>query len=349
MLTTDTKIIKMYSTVENNGISEACNYLEKDELVAFPTETVYGLGGNGLSQTACEKIFKTKGRPADNPLILHISEKYDLDTLVEDIPEEGRILMENLWPGPLTLIFKGRDFIPKAVTAGGDTVALRMPSHPIALSLLEKFEKPIAAPSANLSGRPSPTKASDVYEDLKGKIPLILDGGESRIGIESTVLDLTEKPFKILRPGFFDAEDFAPFIGEVEYDPGILVDGIIPKSPGQKYKHYAPKAEVYCVRGNKNKRMERVRERLSYWKKLGFRTGVLAFEENIGNLRADERLSLGSEKDLISMAHVLFQHLREMDRRGVEIVIVEGTVEKGLGIGIMNRLRKSCKGRVEDL
>lgn len=349
MLTTDTKIIKIDTSAEMKGILDACHYLEKDELVAFPTETVYGLGGNGLSQKACEKIFKTKGRPADNPLILHISEKYDLYSLVKEIPEEGQRLMENLWPGPLTLIFKGREFIPKAVTAGGDTVAVRMPSHPIALSLLEEFEKPIAAPSANISGRPSPTKASDVYEDLKGKIPLILDGGESRIGIESTVLDLTEKPFKILRPGFFDAEDIKPFAGEVEYDPGILVDGIVPKSPGQKYKHYAPKAEVYCVRGSKNKRMERIFERLLYWKKLGYRTGVLAFEENIKNINGDEKLSLGSEKDLITMAHVLFQHLREMDRRGVEVVLVEGTVEKGLGIGIMNRLRKSCKGRVEDL
>lgn len=302
-----------------------------------------------MSSEACRKIFETKGRPADNPLILHISNIEELSQLVKEIPDEAGKIMEYLWPGPLTLVFKAKDSVPKVVTAGGDTVAVRMPSHPIALSLIEKLGKPIAAPSANISGRPSPTKAYDAYEDLKGRIPMILDGGESRIGIESTVLDLTEKPFKILRPGYFDQEDLRPYAGLVLFDPGLIQEGAVPKSPGQKYKHYAPKAEVYCYRGEKNVRVERIREKLQYWKQLGFRTGVLAFSENFDLYSADERLSLGSEKSYIVMAHVLFQHLREMDRRKVQIVLVEGAEEKGLGVGIMNRLRKSSKGRVEDL
>ncbi len=257
--------------------------------------------------------------------------------------------MNRLWPGPLTLIFKAKKAVPKVVTAGGDTVAVRMPSHPIALALIEKLGKPIAAPSANISGRPSPTRAYDVYEDLKEKIPMIIDGGGSKIGIESTVLDLTEKPFKILRPGFFNPEDFRPYIGRVVFDPGLIEEGVVPKSPGQKYKHYAPKAEVYCYRGEKNKRVEKIQEKILYWKNLGFRTGVLAFSENMNLYSADEKISLGSERCYMVMARVLFQNLREMDRRKVRIVLVEGAKEKGLGVGIMNRLRKACKGRVEDL
>lgn len=348
MRITETKLVKIDpNNIDLENIEEAVYFLEKGELVAFPTETVYGLGGDGLSTKACEKIFLTKGRPADNPLILHISQDYPLENIIDKIPKEGKIIMDHLWPGPLTLVFHRKDIVPDVVTAGGNTVAIRMPSHPIALSLIEKFGKPIAAPSANISGRPSPTKALDVLEDLENKIPMIIDGGESRIGIESTVLDLTEKPYKILRPGYFDVEDLMPYAGEVVYDEGILTDGVLPKSPGQKYKHYAPKAEVYTFVGEKNERIKKIRENLLYWRKLGFKTGILSFDENIERYKADEKLSLGSEKNLITMAQVLFQYLREMDRRGVEIVLVEGTTEKGLGIGIMNRLKKSSKGRVE--
>ena len=209
----ETKILKI-DDIEKDIclIEEAANYLRNNKLVAIPTETVYGLGANGLSETACKEIFKVKGRPQDNPLILHISKIDEIYNLIREIPEEAFPLLENLWPGPLTVVLKKKEIVPSIVTAGGDTVAIRMPSHKIARKIIEKAGIPIAAPSANLSGRPSPTTAKDVLQDLNGYIPLIIDGGQCSIGIESTVLDLTEKPYTILRPGYYDQDDLENYL-----------------------------------------------------------------------------------------------------------------------------------------
>lgn len=341
-----TKIYKVNDIKKDKKyIEEAVKQLRNDELVAIPTETVYGLGANGLSEEACRKIFETKGRPQDNPLILHLSKIDELERLVKDIPEDVDRLMEELWPGPLTLIFYKSQVVPSIVTAGGSTVAIRIPNNNITRDIIEKAEFPIAAPSANLSGRPSPTTAEDVYGDLNGKIPLIIDGGQSNIGIESTVLDITEKPYTILRPGFFDKEDLEVYLDEVLYDTSLVKDDVIPRSPGQKYKHYAPKASVEVIVGDEIS----IKSYIEDFKKNKGKEKVayILFDENKYLLKGEEIfLSLGSKKNLIEMAHNLFRNLRQADRLKVDKIICEGTDEKGIGIGIMNRLKKSSAGNI---
>ena len=239
-----TEILKIdRENIDTDAIKKAANFIKSGQLVAFPTETVYGLGADGLNDEACRKIFKAKGRPSDNPLILHISHISMLDNLVEEITDKHRKLFE-LWPGPMTLIFKKSDLIPDAVTAGGDTVAIRFPSDQIARALITEADTPIAAPSANISGRPSPTKARDVYQDMDGIIPVIIDGGESNIGIESTVIDLSGDEPIILRPGFYTYEFLKDILSDMRLDDSLVDSSKIPKSPGQKYKHYAPKAKL---------------------------------------------------------------------------------------------------------
>ncbi|QQK07418.1 L-threonylcarbamoyladenylate synthase [Miniphocaeibacter halophilus] len=325
-------------------IKKAADIIRKNELVAIPTETVYGLGANGLSKEACKKIFEVKGRPQDNPLILHISEIEEIKNLILELPVDVKTLLENLWPGPLTVIFNKSDIVPSVVTAGGNTVAIRMPSHNIAREIIKKSGVPIAAPSANISGRPSPTTANDVYEDLKGKIPLIIDGGQSSIGIESTVLDVTEKPYTILRPGFYDKEDLEEYLNKVVYDNALISDNIIPKSPGQKYKHYAPKANMEVIIGDNNSIKEYIR---NYSKDTNKKTAYILFEENKNILQKDDIfLSLGSKNKLNEMAHNLFRNLRLADKLKVDYIICEGIEEKGIGIGIMNRLKKSSSHNI---
>ncbi|HHX70897.1 MAG: L-threonylcarbamoyladenylate synthase [Miniphocaeibacter sp.] len=336
----ETEILKVDNLKSNyKYIEKAADLIRKDELVAIPTETVYGLGANGLSSEACKKIFEVKGRPQDNPLILHISEIGELDNLILELPEDVKILLENLWPGPLTVIFNKSKIVPLVVTAGGKTVAIRMPSHIVARKIIKASKVPVAAPSANISGRPSPTTANDVYEDLKGKIPLIIDGGQSSIGIESTVLDVTEKPYTILRPGFYDKDDLEEYLAEVVYDNSLLSKDIIPKSPGQKYKHYAPKASMEVIIGDNKGVKDYIN---NYSKNTNRKIAYLLFEENSSVLKEhDIFLSLGSKDRLNEMAHNLFRNLRLADKLKVEHIICEGIEEKGIGIGIMNRLKKS--------
>lgn len=324
-------------------IKKAADLINEGALVAFPTETVYGLGADGLNDEACKKIFKAKGRPADNPLILHISHISMLDNLVEAISEKHRKLFY-LWPGPMTLIFKKSKLIPEAVTAGGDTVAIRFPSDEIARALISEANTPIAAPSANISGRPSPTKADDVYQDMDGIIPLIIDGGESNIGIESTVIDLSGENPIILRPGYYTYEFLKEILPDMRLDDSLVDSTKIPKSPGQKYKHYAPKAKLRVFIG------ENVPDYLlnlaEECKSQGKKVGILAFEEDKDKFASYPYISLGSRRDLSTMSHVLFSSLREMDRLKVDIILAEGVRENHLGKSIMNRMKKAAANDV---
>lgn len=339
-----TEILKIdRKNIDEKLIENAVGFIKNGDVVAFPTETVYGLGADGLNNEACLKIFKAKHRPADNPLILHISHISMLDNLVEEISESHRKLFD-LWPGPMTLIFKKSKLIPDAVTAGGDTVAIRFPSDEIARDLISKSETPIAAPSANISGRPSPTKADDVFYDMDGVIPIILDGGESNIGIESTVIDLSTNQATILRPGYYTYEYLKGIIEDIKLDDNLVDDSKIPKSPGQKYKHYAPKAMMKVFIGDDvSKYIEKLSHDYANERK---KVGILGFEEDKEKYKDFIFLSLGSRYNLETMSHVLFSHLREMDRMGVDIILAEGVRENNLGKSIMNRMKKAAANDV---
>lgn len=339
-----TEILKIdRENINIDAIKKAGNFIKSGQLVAFPTETVYGLGADGLNDEACRKIFKAKGRPIDNPLILHISHISMLDNLVEEITDKHRKLFE-LWPGPMTLIFKKSDLIPDAVTAGGDTVAIRFPSDQIARALITEADTPIAAPSANISGRPSPTKARDVYQDMDGIIPVIIDGGESNIGIESTVIDLSGDEPIILRPGFYTYEFLKDILSDMRLDDSLVDSSKIPKSPGQKYKHYAPKAKLRVFIGEDVP--THLLSEAEKYKSDGKKVGILAFEEDKEKFNSYPYISLGSRKDLSTMSHVLFSSLREMDRLGVDLILAEGVKEKHLGKSIMNRMKKAAANDV---
>lgn len=339
-----TEILKIdRENIDTDAIKKAGNFIKSGQLVAFPTETVYGLGADGINDEACRKIFKAKGRPSDNPLILHISHISMLDNLVEEITDKHRKLFE-LWPGPMTLIFKKSKSIPDAVTAGGDTVAIRFPSDQIARALITEAGTPIAAPSANISGRPSPTNASDVYQDMDGIIPVIIDGGESNIGIESTVIDLSGDEPIILRPGFYTYEFLKDILSDMRLDDSLVDSSKIPKSPGQKYKHYAPKAKLRVFIGEDVP--THLLSEAEKYKSDGKKVGILAFEEDKEKFNSYPYISLGSRKDLSTMSHVLFSSLREMDRLGVDLILAEGVKEKHLGKSIMNRMKKAAANDV---
>lgn len=339
-----TEILKIdRENINNDYIKKAANLIKEGNLVAFPTETVYGLGADGLNNEACKKIYKAKGRPSDNPLILHISDITMLDNLVEEISDKHRKLFE-LWPGPMTLIFKKSKLIPDVVTAGGDTVAIRFPSDNIARALISEAKRPIAAPSANISGRPSPTKASDVYQDMQGIIPAIIDGGESNIGIESTVIDLSTDEPTILRPGFYTYEFLKEILDDMRLDASLVDSTKIPKSPGQKYKHYAPKANLRVFIGKDVP--DYLLTLAKKYESEGKKIGILAFEEDKDKFSSYPYISLGNRSDLSTMSHVLFSSLRQMDRLGVDIILAEGVRENNLGKSIMNRMKKAAANDV---
>lgn len=339
-----TEILKIdRENINNDYIKKAANLIKEGNLVAFPTETVYGLGADGLNNEACKKIYKAKGRPSDNPLILHISDITMLDNLVEEISDKHRKLFE-LWPGPMTLIFKKSKLIPDVVTAGGDTVAIRFPCDNIARALISEAKRPIAAPSANISGRPSPTKASDVYQDMQGIIPVIIDGGESNIGIESTVIDLSTDEPTILRPGFYTYEFLKEILDDMRLDDSLVDSTKIPKSPGQKYKHYAPKANLRVFIGKDVP--DYLLTLAKKYESEGKKIGILAFEEDKDKFSSYPYISLGNRSDLSTMSHVLFSSLRQMDRLGVDIILAEGVRENNLGKSIMNRMKKAAANDV---
>ena len=326
-------------------IQTAAKILQEGGLVAFPTETVYGLGGNGLDNSACEKIYIAKGRPSDNPLILHISEFEELNPIVREISPAAKKLMDAFWPGPLTMVFPKSDIVPEKATGGLDTVAVRFPNHPVARAIIKASGLPIAAPSANSSGKPSPTRASHVEFDLNGKIDMIVDGGAAEWGLESTIVDVSGEVPMILRPGAVTKEMMEEVVGKVEIDPAILqkpAADLKPKAPGMKYTHYSPKAEVVLVKGEMNAVVDEINRLAAADMAQGFKTGVMATEETKDLYQADIILSLGSRDRPEEIGANLFKYLRKFDFLGAERVYSEVFSEEGEGMAIMNRLNKAA-------
>lgn len=346
-----TKLIEVNSLQpEKEKIALAAEILRKGGLVAFPTETVYGLGANGLEQQAVEKIFQAKGRPNDNPLILHVVSWEEVKKLVSTWPREAEILARKFWPGPLTMVLPKKEHIPRAVTAGLDTVAVRIPDHPVALELIQQAGVPLAAPSANLSGKPSPTAACHVLKDLWGKIDMIIDGGVTGIGLESTVIDLTSSNPLILRPGGVTLEELEKEIGKIAIDPALgmlLAKDLIPRSPGMKYTHYSPEAQVILLTGeDRTKVQERMKEMAILEEKKGKKVGLMIVGEITEDFPASIVKSMSEEGDLGTVAANLYQLLREIDDLGVDLILVEGVGYEGLGLAIMNRMEKAAGHQV---
>lgn len=340
-----------YGEPERETIRKAAAIIRQGGLVAFPTETVYGLGANGLDPEAVKKIFAAKGRPADNPLILHIANLKDVFYLAKIVPLKAQVLMEEYWPGPLTLVLERSKFIPDEITAGLDTVAIRMPKHQVALALIREARVPLAAPSANRSGYPSPTQASHVWDDLQGRIDAILDSGPTGLGLESTVLDLSGEIPVILRPGGVSKEQLCESIGRVEYDPALSNPQETPRSPGMKYTHYSPHAEVFLVAGEPDNVASRVAELVEDYNLQGKKAGLLLTAEVYEKFKAlqDKKeinatyvKNLGSRRELESIAHNIYGELRKCDDAGVDVILTETFSEQGLGAALMNRLLKSA-------
>ncbi len=327
----------------------ASDILRGGGLVAFPTETVYGLGANALDRDAVLSIFSAKGRPADNPLIVHIHHRDQLEPLCA-VPDRALSLMDAFWPGPLTILFNKKDTVPSVVTAGLSTVAIRMPSHPVASSLLRACGLPIAAPSANSSGRPSPTTAAHVFEDMNGRIPLILDGGMCDVGLESTVLDLCHGQPTILRPGGVTREMLEDVLRcQVDLAGSILrplKEGEVARSPGMRYKHYAPRAAVTLVTGSGEKVLQKLRSLFLEQQEKGTRCCVLCFREHLSALKGCNPHDIGSLASPEEVAHQLFSVLRQLDEEGFEVVFSEVIPPEGLGLAVMNRLGRAAAFRM---
>ena len=329
-------------------LTQAASVLRNGGLVAFPTETVYGLGANALDSAAVERIFAAKGRPADNPLIIHIADHAAVEQVAATIPPKAFKLMRRFWPGPLTLVLPKADGVPDGVTAGLGTVAVRMPDHPIALALIRAAGVPIAAPSANTSGRPSPTRAEHVLDDLTGKVDIVISGGETGLGLESTVLDLTVDPPVILRPGGVTPEQLEEEIGPVLLDPAVQggESGTAPRSPGVKYAHYAPRAQVLVVEGDVLAMQAKIQDLADEFTHDGRRVGIMCGVESRGFYQAPVILEYGSRENLASVASDLFSTLRAFERHEVSVILAEGVSTSGIGLAIMNRLRKAAGGQV---
>ena len=347
-----TKVVKIdLETIETKKLKEAADLIRQGELVAFPTETVYGLGADALRPEASKKIYEAKGRPSDNPLIVHICKFEELERIAREVPQQARVLAEAFWPGPLTMVVWKNDAVPYATTGGMETVAVRMPNHAVALALIEESGCLIAAPSANTSGKPSPTEASHVAMDMEGRIPMILDGGMVGIGIESTIVDLTEEKPMILRPGYITKEMLEEVLGEeVLIDPGILaVDttnpehvGQKPKAPGMRYKHYAPKADLALVEGNTDKVVAKINELVQMAHTKEKKVGVIATDETKEAYQADIVFSIGTRADEDTIARHLYKILREFDEKQVDAIYSESFATPRIGQAIMNRLLKAA-------
>ena len=345
----NTQIYKIDSkAVDHQKMEEAAQLIRNGELVAFPTETVYGLGADALNPQASKKIYAAKGRPSDNPLIVHIAKFEDLEEIAKEVPQEAKKLADAFWPGPLTMIVNKNEKVPYETTGGMDTVAIRMPDHPVALELIRQSGCLIAAPSANTSGRPSPTLAEHVAEDLGGRISMILDGGEVGIGIESTIIDLTEKIPMILRPGYITKEMLEAVIGTVQTDPGIIAADSTkkPKAPGMKYRHYAPKANLILIDGAKCAVVDKINELTDAMHSEGKKVGIIGTDETVASYRGDMVLSIGAREDEDAIARHLYKLLREFDEADVDVIYSESFATPRIGQAIMNRLLKAAGHQV---
>ena len=334
-------------------IEQAGQILKQGGLVAFPTETVYGLGANGLDAAACKKIYQAKGRPSDNPLILHIAKKQSLYDIVKEVSPNAEKLMEAFWPGPLTMVFQKKDCVPYEITGGLETVAVRFPSHAVACGGIEAAGVPIAAPSANVSGKPSPTRASHVIFDLNGKVDMILDGGSAEVGLESTIIDVSQSIPVLLRPGAVTKEMIEQVVGNIDVDPAIFSkpdETIAPKAPGMKYTHYAPKAEVILVQGEDLSAVQmKIKELVKEDLRLGKEVGILATDQTKNAYGEGIVLSLGSRENPLQIGANLFKHLRKFDFLGIEVVYAETVPETGEGMAIMNRLKKAAGYKIIEI
>ena len=340
---TKVDIIKDINT-DIRFIEEAGKVIRNGGTVAFPTETVYGLGANALDDEAVRKIFIAKGRPQDNPLIIHVSTK-EISELVKDVPEVAQKIIDKFWPGPLTVILEKKDIIPNVTSANLNTIGIRMPNSEIALKLIELAERPIAAPSANISGRPSPTEVERCVEDLNGRVDYIIGGESSDIGVESTIVDCTVNPPLVLRPGGITLEMLKEINPEIELDKALKSkpnDDFKPKAPGMKYKHYAPNAHLKIIKGKNEKTIEIINEIVENYIEKGNDVAILTTNENLNKFNNGKVISLGSENDLKEIAKNLFEALRKCDDLRVQYILCQGFEENGVGLAIMNRLNKAA-------
>ena len=341
----ETKLWKLNpSSFERDELKEAGAILKNGGLVAFPTETVYGLGGDAKNPNASKAIYAAKGRPSDNPLIVHIAEFSQLEEIVKAVPDTAKKLADAFWPGPMTLILEKNSVIPMETTGGLNTVAVRLPSHPVARELILESGCLIAAPSANTSGRPSPTKADHVWEDLSGKIDGIIDGGSVEIGLESTIIDLTEDIPVILRPGYISLDDVIQVCGAAKMDPGILSEDkkVRPKAPGMRYRHYAPKGNLVVVEGSKDVVVEKINSLSKDAVLSGKKVAVLASKETSASYSYGDVFTIGSFSDEEEIARNLYAVLREFDHSEIEQIYSESFETPHMGQAIMNRLLKAA-------
>ncbi len=335
-------------TIDEEAVKEAGQIILGGGLVAFPTETVYGLGGDALSPDSSRKIYAAKGRPSDNPLIVHICRVEDMEKIAKHVPKQAYVLAEHFWPGPLTMILQKSEIVPKETTGGLDTVAVRLPDHEVALAFIREAGGFVAAPSANVSGRPSPTLAKYVYEDMSGKIEMLLDGGQVGIGVESTIIDLTEEIPVILRPGYVTAQMLQDVLGEVCLDPTMLdvSSTEAPKAPGMKYRHYAPQGELAIVTGEPDEVTAKIRELLCRDAELGLKTGVIVSSQEAEFYKADSVKVTGDREDMAAVARNLFRILREFDDEQVQRMYVQAFSQDGIGQAVMNRMLKAAGHKI---
>lgn len=350
----DTKVVLLKGDTDDEpALREAGTILQAGGLVAFPTETVYGLGGDALNPDSSRKIYAAKGRPSDNPLIVHICRWEDIYEIAEEVPEAAVRLAKEFWPGPLTMILKKKDMVPKETTGGLDTVAVRFPSHPAAQKMIEYAGGFVAAPSANLSGRPSPTDCKYVIEDMQGRIEMILDGGSVGIGLESTIIDLTADPPQILRPGYVTGEMLERVVQKVEDDPTLFSarEGVAPRAPGMKYRHYAPKGDLVIARGTEESVASYINGKAKAYREQGERIGVICVEQTAWRYSAcDVVKTIGDRGDEEAIARHLYRILREFDDENVTKIFSESfgleKEDRGLGQAIRNRLLKAAGHQV---
>ena len=337
------KYLDLRNCLEFDKLNIASDIINDGGLVLFPTETVYGIGANALNDEAVKNIFKAKGRAQDNPLILHISDMKMLDDIAENISKLEYELMDAFWPGPFTIILNKKKDIANVATCNGDTVGVRMPSNKIAHELIKRAEVPIAAPSANISGKPSGTNIEDIYDELKDKVDYIIDGGECEIGLESTVVRVIDDEVKILRPGKVTKEDIEQVINNVAVDEhvmGVLEDGEKVLSPGMKYRHYAPSTHCILVYSEDEEKLINEMKRLSekYEKAL-----ILTYTENKDEFENYNIIDVGSKKNLLEISHNIFKDLRKIDEFDADVAIIEGVKPEGVGLAIMNRLIRASE------